>query len=159
MAAQAARQDKPAGSATLTEKAGTGRLQAANTGEPLEPERSQTRQPSAEAPRAKAEASANDENGTNKQAGAGDHPAPPGSARRAHTQPHDNGRATMPAPREPKTETKPDITHPQGPGRKPDDHAARPKQQLKRKKREKKKTPSKTSRKFQKSMWRTLRDS
>jgi hypothetical protein len=97
----------------LTEKAGTGRPQAANTGEPTEPGRTQARQPKAETPRAKAEASANEPNGTNRQAGAGDQPAPEGSDRRAHTQPQDNGRAIMPAPRdEPTTETKPAINTP-----------------------------------------------
>jgi hypothetical protein len=84
----------------LTAKAGTGRPQAANTGEPTELGRTHIRQPKADTPRAKADASANEPNGTNRQAGAGDQPAPEGSARRAHTQPQDNGRATTPAPRD-----------------------------------------------------------
>ncbi|MGZ8182290.1 MAG: hypothetical protein ACXWT1_10055 [Methylobacter sp.] len=98
----------------MTAKAGTGRPQAANTDEPTEPGRTQTRQPKADTDRAKTEASANEPNGTNRQAGAGDQPPAQGKARRAHTQPQDNGRAVMPAPRdEPTTETKPAITHPQ----------------------------------------------
>ncbi|MGZ8956239.1 MAG: hypothetical protein ACXW0G_00220 [Methylosarcina sp.] len=97
----------------MTAKAGTGRPQADQTGEPEAPDRSQTRQPRAEAARAKTEASAKEPNGTNKQAGAGDQPAPPGRERRAHAQPQAKGRATMPAPREkPGTETKPAINTP-----------------------------------------------
>ncbi len=59
------------------------------------------------------EAKAKDENGTNRQAGAGDQPEPPGKERLAHTQPQDKERATKPAPRrEPETELKPDIKNP-----------------------------------------------
>ena len=121
----------------MTEKAGTGKPQARNTGEPLEPGRTQQRHPKAETDRAKAEASANEPNGTKRQAGAGDQPAPEGKARRAQTQPQDKGRATTPAPREePTTETKPAINTPRI--RK---HTGRPRrpseQQLKRKKEKK----------------------
>jgi hypothetical protein len=96
----------------LTAKRGTGKPHADQTGEPTKPGRTQTCQPSAATDRAKTEASANEENGTNKQAGAGDQPEPEGKARRAHTQPQDRGRATTPAPREPKTDTKPAINTP-----------------------------------------------
>ena len=55
--------------------------------------------------------------GTNRQAGAGCHPAPAGKAREAHTQPPAPTRATTPAPREELTETNPAITiTPKGPG-------------------------------------------
>ena len=174
--ARAARADNPAGNATLTAKAGTGKPQAANTGEPDAPERSQTRQPISGTVRAKAEARANEPNGTNRQAGAGDQPAPPGKARRAQTQPQDKGRATTPAPREaPKTETKPDITHPQEMNQSPRRHQppqerrkarreratgtgrdSQKPQPKKRKKLKKEKTPSKSNPIFQKSMWRVL---
>ena len=141
---RAERVDQPTGSATLTVKGGTAKPQADQTGEPTEPERTHTRQPSADTPRAKAQATANELKGTNKQAGAGDQPAPDGNARRAHTQPHDIGRAIMPAPRrEPKTETKPDITHLQRTQKIRRFKRRHQKLKLKRKKREKKKTPTK----------------
>jgi len=124
----------------LTAKDGTANPQAAKTGEPAEPGRTQHRQPKAETPRAKADAKPNEPNGTNTQAGAGDHPAPPGSARRAHTQPQDKGRATMPAPRKPpKTETKPDINTPKAEEPRDAQNAARETHNPKEKKEKKRK--------------------
>jgi hypothetical protein len=55
-----------------------------------------------------------------------------------------------------KNRNKPSHKHPQGPERTPDDHAARRKQQLKRKK-EKKENAFQTSRKFVESRWRVPR--
>jgi len=125
----------------LTAKRGTAKSQADQTGEPTAPGRTQARQPKADTERAKAEASANEPNGTNRQAGAGCHPAPAGKARRAHTQPQDSGRATTPATRrEPTTETKPDINTPKNKaeGRKrtegrPQNHNPKKKKKKKRK--------------------------
>jgi hypothetical protein len=129
--ARAAEQRTPAGKATLTDHAGTGSPHAEKTGEPTEPRRTHTRQPSAEATKpANAEANPTDANGTNRQAGAGDQPAPAGSARRAHTQrPPATARATTPAPRrEPGTETKPEAPMtrtPEGAPRRRRGHEAR----------------------------------
>ncbi len=106
--------ETPAGSANLSANGGTGRPTAAHTGEPAEPGRTQQRHPSRrDTSRAAATAAARERNGTNRQAGAGDHPGPPGSARQAHTQPREHARATTPAPREDGTETKPAMMHPQ----------------------------------------------
>jgi hypothetical protein len=130
---RAADVDQPAGGATLTAKAGTGKPQASNTGEPAEPPRTQTRQPKPETARANADAERPDANGTNKHGGAGDHPAPAGNARRAQTQPPGNARHTTPAPRrEPteETETKPAIHTPRS-----ENHNPKKKKKEKKKKR------------------------
>ncbi|ADJ29861.1 hypothetical protein [Nitrosococcus watsonii] len=99
----------------MTHQTGTGKPQAANTGEPDPPGRTHTRNPKPTATeRANTRATRGERTGTNTQAGAGDQPGPPGSARHAHTQPERQTRATTPAPREEGTETKPrDINNPQ----------------------------------------------
>ena len=106
----------------MTAQTGTGRPAADQTGEPDAPGRTHTRQPNPATARANEAAATAEANGTNRHGGAGDQPGPAGNARRAHTQPPGQARATTPATRRPPgTETKrdeeADTTHPQDKGR------------------------------------------